>query len=266
MSKKVTYGFEFEISNMSTEDIADAVDKHTELRVLDIGYTHNECEVWKSVQDGSCGSELVSKVLTRDIFTEINTALKAVKLEGAKINRNCGLHVHIGGNYDNGDVFIQNMDLLYINWYAMHSALNGLVSPSRINNRYTESLTESEVRDRVNNYGLTSWIADHHWRDTERYVSLNILPMAKYPTVEFRLHQGTLNPAKAIAWASLCEAFIHLSNSGVDLSTGILPIRLFKGRVKDATSKDEAKILINYLMDNGHLSTAAGNYLLTYKI
>jgi hypothetical protein len=105
-----------------------------------------------------------------------------------------------------------------------------------------------------------------HWRDEARYFSLNVLPLKKFPTVEFRVHQGTLNPTKAIAWAEFCTAFIHLSNAGVDLTTGDLPIRQFEGRVQDATSKIEAKTLINFMVANEFLSASAGNYLITSKI
>ena len=280
MSNNITLGFEFEIYNLELETIEHAVSQ-SGLNCLNAGYTHENNTVWKAVRDGSCGSELVSRVLTRGDFTEIRTALKAVKSVGAKIDRRCGLHVHIGAHTadclnthlqnENGFVeegcewFITNLDGLYRNWFSVQSAINGLTSPSRYGNRFTQHLSEQVVERRIR-YGLLNWVERTNWReagDDERYASLNILPLKKYATVEFRQHQGTLNDAKAIAWSDFCLAFILASNAGEDFRT--LPIRQYTNR-RDELSTAEARLLVYFLMEKGYLPQSAGNWLLTNKM
>jgi hypothetical protein len=102
---------------------------------------------------------------------------------------------------------------LIVNYYAVHHATALLVAPSRLNSRWCRTLNTDQaerVADAVRN-------GDFAYRNADRYYSLNLNSVDRHSTLEFRLHQGTLNATKALAWVNYLTAFVNHSASGESL-------------------------------------------------
>lgn len=100
---------------------------------------------------------------------------------GAKVNKSCGLHVHL----DCRDI---KHNLEHVNKRASRignalPVLTQLVPQSRLNNRYCE-IGVSRI-------------------DGERYFAVNKTAFKKYQTIEIRLHSGTTDFKKISEWALL---------------------------------------------------------------
>lgn len=100
------------------------------------------------------------------------------------------------------------------NKVRFRTILNFLNNNSECGQEYTgEMLHHSADRNRTNKWYISS-----------RYFWVNLIPLIFYPsrTIEFRIHQGTLNKYKIIYWLLMCIAFIEYiknaeSNKTVDI-------------------------------------------------
>jgi Putative amidoligase enzyme len=171
------------------------------------GYTHAVMADWKIVRDGSVtgtgtgqgnGIELVSPILKGEQgLQDLAKALDALHSAGAKVNTTCGIHVHVDTNGMNG---MQRKN--FFNSYVLNQDIfDSLVSKSRRNNRnYTCRYGSSERADYAN--ALESGDVNRY----NRYRTVNITSYAKYGTLEFRQHQGSLSGKKVVAWVKLLLA------------------------------------------------------------
>ena len=168
-----------------------------------MNYTHEVTANWKIVYDASVtstgtgigrGLELVSPILKgEEGLKDLEKALNALKNAGGKVNTTCGLHVHIDTLGMNG---VQRKN--FFNGYVKNQdVMDRLVSSSRRNNRqYTCRYSASQAEQYANalENGQTGY---------SRYFTVNTCSFAKYGTLEFRQHQGTLNGKKAVAWVQM---------------------------------------------------------------
>jgi hypothetical protein len=102
-----------------------------------------------------------------------------------KVNTSCGLHVHLdcrGRTESDVRAIAKRMTAWLI-------ALKEFVPESRRNNTDYAALSFSE---------------------TNRYRAVNFTAFAKYKTLEIRLHSGTVDYTKIIAWVRLCELLFVL--------------------------------------------------------
>lgn len=217
-----TFGMEFEIQGVS-------VDKA--YRVLNEGgvecerpnATHVTSQNWKAVYDGSVsnGAEVVSPILNENRLNEAVTVTKILKSAGARVDRATGFHVHVGlSAFSNSEAISR----FVLNYYSMHGSISALVAPSRLRNRYTailnrnlaekeaEGVREGQLRSSLNRTDLVNLGIND-----QRYCSLNLQAIDRHATLEVRLHQGTLNGVKAIAWSKFIAGLIKISNKGVEL-------------------------------------------------
>jgi len=253
-----TFGFEFEWDNISTGRLSRVLEEQGVENYIggryDNDYTRN-----KVTTDGSVpnGAELVSKIITNDTMPEIFRAVQGAKKAGAKITRKCGVHVHIGA----GHLTDEQVGLAVDNWFAVQSAVNAMLSSSRLHNQYAKQLDARTVSRLVNclNNGNT-------WGD--RYNSLNAESLSEHGTFEFRGHQGTLNSTKALAWARFCEGFVNMAEDGIML-VDLIPlqgIRKYNAHTKDAKSLEECRTLLRWMTEAGYLTEANRNWLTVNKL
>ena len=102
-----------------------------------------------------------------------------------KVNTSCGLHVHLdcrGRTAEDVRAIAKRMTAWLI-------ALKEFVPESRRNNSDYAALSFSE---------------------TNRYRAVNFVAFSKYKTLEIRLHSGTVDYTKIIAWVRLCELLFVL--------------------------------------------------------
>jgi len=219
---------------------------------------------WSAKYDGSVsrGAEVISPILTAPRLNEAHRVTKALKTDGARVDRATGFHVHIGEqslgfNQDSTRASGSHLANLVINWYAAHHAIAALVAPSRLHNRYCEVLDEARAMLQAD---YSSQGSRGAWNGN-RYVSLNLQSMLSHGTVEVRLHQGTLNGVKAIAWSQFISAFIdatcNKSLSAIDM-VGINPFRHERGTWRSVA---ECHTLLDALVNLGSLNASTGDWL-----
>jgi len=252
----ITFGMEFEIQGLRPSEASDCLNR-----------AGIDCDLgdgtWSSKYDGSVsnGAEVISPILTAPRLNEAHKVTKALKADGARVDRATGFHVHIGiqslAAPESNRTPAFNLANLVLNWYAAHHAIAALVAPSRLNNRYCKVLGEAWA------YEQASYSSDGNrgaWNQN-RYVSLNLESMHRHGTVEARLHQGTLNGVKAIAWSQFISAFIDATaNKGLNAldMTGLSPWSHERGIYR---SVNECHILLDALVGLGSLNASTGDWL-----
>ena len=200
------------------------------------GYTHRVMPGWKVVTDASVtsrgtnagsGLELVSPILQGEAgLAEAAKAVTALLNAGGKTDRTCGLHVHVGMDGLTGASIMKVLDLYAANQHN----INGLVARSRNSNSYCEPLAHRNGyrQSYYDQFRGTSNVRDMKAiaQSFGRYSVVNLSAYAKYGTVEFRQHQGTLNGKKVVSWVrflmGLIETAVSMNDANVshaDLAT-----------------------------------------------
>lgn len=190
-----TFGIELEVSDISIPSAQSLINR--------AGIA------WQVKRDGThhVSAEAVSPILTAERLDEAKTATRVLRLGGATVNRQCGLHVHLGAD----EYGLEGLANLAWNWNLAHATIGALVAPSRLNNRFCVPVALAELDQQVEtirngsirNIGLNG-----------RYRSLNFDAYRNHGTVEVRLHHGTLNGSKVKAWAEFVSALANYSKAG----------------------------------------------------
>lgn len=203
-----TYGLEFEVIDLMPRQAASAISR-AGITCQAQDYNHTTTSTWKALRDGSLPSdsaEVVSPILDADSLNEAKIVARALQGAGARVTQAAGFHVHMGYDRIGKDALAQ----LVVNYYAVHHATGMLVAPSRLNSRWARTVDSSRAEvlaDAIRNENL-------NWDSQDRYYSLNLNSIARHGTIEFRLHQGTLNATKALAWVDYLTAMVNFSADG----------------------------------------------------
>lgn len=178
------------------------------------GYNHNLRTHWKVVTDGSLGdytrgAEIVSPVLTGEAgLAAIRKVCDVLVAEGVTVNRQCGLHVHVGARNRSVDWF----QALIISYAHFEEVIDGVLPRSRRadNNSFCRSMRPfvEAVKRATDIYGVCRAVANNQG-PYARYRKLNCESFARHGTVEFRQHSGTIEADKAVNWVLLCLSLCH---------------------------------------------------------
>jgi len=184
--------------------------------------TRQNPQAWVVCPDGSCGGEIVSPILRgQDGFAQLHRVCTALVAAGAKVDRNCGFHIHVGARNVLTIGQIQNIAKMFLRHEA---AFDQILPPSRRAgaNRFcnqnaramSNSLAEKfaaidgsrtvEAIARVMNGGFQPGVTYTGFR----YYSLNFQAWLRIGTLEFRQHSGTVEAEKAVNWAKLIVGFV----------------------------------------------------------
>ncbi len=128
------------------------------------------------------------------IINEVCTVLKVV---GAKVNKTCGLHVHI-------DLRNRDFKMVYENLFQFQSVMFKMQPKSRHKNQYCKKLTK---KNREGNIG--------------RHYSINKNAYTEHRTAEVRLHEGTIDAKDIRMWVYF---LIHIANMEKTLTSSIRKI------------------------------------------
>ena len=210
-----SYGVELEGLIRSRDEMYEKM-REIGFKVKQTGYSHEMGnKLWKIGDDGSVrrsmndeesrnyrSMELTSpKLFGDDGFKEIKKAIKIWNEIGGKVNNSCGFHTHINA----WDYTKEELKRLLLVWAKIEPVIYFLVSPSRRNNNFAQFWN----RDTQN-------IVSAILRDIpSRYFSLNLMPYQTYKTVEFRIHQGTMNADKVIYWVVFCLKLVQKVKEGL---------------------------------------------------
>lgn len=251
-----TFGLEFEVQGVQVLQASDLLN-NAGIPCSNPRQTHETADTWKAVYDGSVsnGAEVVSPILTAPRLNEAVKVTKVLKAHGARVDTATGFHVHIGGRIFGSAGALARFAL---NYYAIHHAIGALVAPSRLNNRYCAVLNREQAERQatyLENGGGASY-------NGNRYTSLNLDALERHGTIEVRLHQGTLNGVKAVAWAKFIEALIVESNAGTDFTSWeIINTWAPLNYNRASASVADCRTLLDYLVTAGRLEASAGDYL-----
>jgi len=190
-----------------------------------------------AVEDGSLdyqGYEINTAPAKDSTFVrEIREICKALNDAQANVNSSCGLHIHVDAR-DVGFAELRRILRTYVN---VEKDLFSMVAPSRRRSHYcnkvpswVQTIVEKDMdvqqfrKDLIQRFYGTSDPNDYRYNTEEkdggdRYWALNIQSWFYRKTFEFRLHQGSVNPTKIIAWGKICESIINfgVNNSDEDI-------------------------------------------------
>ena len=176
-----------------------------------------DVSVWNVEYDSTCGWEVTSPVLSGEQgMVEVWHACRALETAaealGLVVNFNTGTHIHLGWlGAQQGPKIVRALRLARF----VEPVLATLVAPSRVAEALTGGydITKPNAFCRpVSTVFPESFLASNP--DTEaileraesergRYLTVNVRPLDTIGTVEVRMHSGTLDAAKILAWVSL---------------------------------------------------------------
>ena len=222
----MTFGIELEVVELTERGAAVAM-RDGGYQCNEAGYDHSVMPTWKVVRDssvqgyaGSC--EVVSPVLTgNDGLTEIRTVAGILRTAGAKVNKTCGMHIHIG--VDNA-LTVEQQARVIVMHQMWQPAFDALLTEQRIYDRDPDYPTRhhyAKKRTRTEAFALADdWrnAGDRHSRRSvashnDRYHACNVNAFYKYGTFEIRSHQGSTNGKNASAWIALNTGFMQWAAS-----------------------------------------------------
>jgi hypothetical protein len=197
------FGIEIEALGMEPAEVAQLlVDNGIVCRFE--GYNHITRDDWKVVTDSSVpdGFEVVSPPLQG--VRGLKEARKVVEIlneAGCDVNRKCGVHVHV----EVADATPQMLCEVWNRYRRHETTIDAFMPKSRraSNNRFSRSLREES---KISPQATPRQTAN---QCLVRYHKVNLAAYAKYGTVEFRQHSGSLNPAKIANWVRFLLQFVE---------------------------------------------------------
>lgn len=203
-----TFGVEIECYNASRPDIIRAARAHNQV-VESQGYNHTDSGVAKIVSDGSLSGANTNEVVLppANDFAALEAFCAALNEAGAKVNRSCGLHVHIDARNMHPSVAWRVIH----NYRLMYDDICHILAPSRINSRW--AMLNPEPR------GVASWCALADLQCNSRYYAVNLYAYERHKTIEFRQHQGSVNFDKISRWVEFLQTLVRLSEQNEVLTS-----------------------------------------------
>jgi Putative amidoligase enzyme len=127
-------------------------------------------------------------LVTQSELSEVVNRVSKILLEiEAKVNKSCGLHVHL-------DMRHKDPSVCYRNLVLSQSILYKLVEKNRRRNTYCKRVKENETFATMLGAG--------------RYQSINAASFSRFKSLEVRLHHGTIDGEEIIHWANLLNKII----------------------------------------------------------
>jgi hypothetical protein len=242
-----TFGVEIEFFGI-TQEVANNALLGAGLNSAIEQYNHDARPWWKVTTDASVtntgtglgrGLEVVSPILSREQgFNDLGKAVKALLDAGAKIDKTCGIHVHIGADGMNGGDIIRLIELYTING----SHIDGVIAQSRHNTCWAKKYNNAGVSNlRSQLSGLSGGEPLRRaMRNIDRYYAVNASSYLRHGTIEFRQHQGSLNAEKIASWVKFVMSLLNKAVTMTD--TDVRDFGSFSGLLDtlavDGTTKE----------------------------
>lgn len=229
------FGVEIETIGRHKEDIAYYLNR-SGISAEACEYTRNIKTTWKVTTDSSLAgappamtAEVVSPIIAgREGLAQVEKTLIALSDMGCRVNITCGFHVH----WNCQDYTGKNMLSLLRFYSKFERVIDYLVSPSRRGdgNKHCRSLVKDSDLSWVTNLDETERqracevaysfedkhceyefdpITQRRRKRSSRYHKVNVYAYNQFGTVEFRQHQGTLNPEKAVNWIVFTQQLVN---------------------------------------------------------
>jgi len=182
-----------------------------------------------SMYDGSTsGPEYVTGVLKGDYgFNHLKRVCKAVRSNNHETNSRCGIHVHVGGQFNRRFTIM----LLRLS-YQLQDEIFRMMPPSRIGNTYCKyiptwasKINFQDFREQLGKfiYNDSTTLDKYHNKEQRhdkyagtryRWVNINNFSTASgRPTVEFRNHGASMSYEKIRNWTLICMSIVRYAES-----------------------------------------------------
>jgi hypothetical protein len=208
---------------------------------------YNTCIDWNAAigTDGSCGDTGVeirtSPACNGAFVSQLTQIVRRMKAANAVMDARCGLHVHVDvrdliGLFFNDSALAAEgyhtpLDVITRIWSVVEPTFYSIVDATRPSGTYCKTWVHTLANAMKEPPTLmqarqSGWFSCWNQKLT-RYQGLNLQALRTHSTVEFRLHQGTLNRYHIISWAQLCAAFVDACAATRD------PVSLYQRIVND---------------------------------
>lgn len=216
-SGELTFGVEIEIlSTVDRNEIATALQAEGINAAVE-GYNHRTQRYWKIITDSSCGYEVVSPILSGEQgLNELKKVCQVLTRLGCQVDRNCGLHVHIGADV----LGVERVKSTIKRWLANETQhLDSIQPRSRrgASNRYCLPLANTIRTDLINSCQTMDELVR---LQTTRYSKLNLQSYRTHRTIEFRHHAGSTNATKITNWVKFLLDFVTTATPETATDTG----------------------------------------------
>lgn len=205
---KLTFGVEIESYHYTRESLI-AAGVQNGLQVHSEGYNHRDNKTYfKIVSDSSLQgdntNEVVSPILKGNKgLNSLKAMCDTLAAVDARVNRSCGLHVHIGAENLSDDHYVR----IVRNYQKLESVIDSFMPNSRRgnNSRWCHSLqgvdfsrctTKRDVYDAMHG---------------DRYYKVNAVAYSRHKTIEFRQHSGTVEYEKISNWVKFLAKLVEYS-------------------------------------------------------
>ena len=234
--KNQNFGIEIEMTGITREEAAKAIAAHFGTTAIYTGGSYGVWEVtdlqgkiWKLVKDASIrieckiggryagthdndySAELVSPILQYDEIEKLQEIVRQVRHAGAKVNKSCGIHIHIDAANHTAKSLRNLLGIMYGKEDLLFKALQ--VGDDRV--FYCKKSRENVLKAARAEKNLTMegleriWYGENyanrlsHYHES-RYHALNLHAAFRQGTAEFRLFNATLH-------AGEIKAYVHLA-------------------------------------------------------
>lgn len=205
--RSFTMGVEIECFGFRKSVVREALQRKGVLSI-ETGYDHNDQKkAYKLGHDGSImgenSCEVVSPILKN--LKSLKVVCDTINEHGARVNRSCGLHIHLGAESLTLDQWVRVIK----NYARIEAIIDSFMAISRRgnNNGYCKSIIEAA--DRLSD--IVSFQQIESAFRCDRYHKVNVMSFRRHKTIEFRQHQGTTDFAKIKMWAEFLTALVNYS-------------------------------------------------------
>lgn len=203
----LTFGVEIEIlSTVDRQTIATALQAEGINAAVE-GYNHRVCEGWKIITDSSCGLEVVSPILSGEQgLNQVKKVAETLNRIGCKVDKTCGLHVHIGADA----LGVKKVKSIVRRWLNNEHHLDSIQPQSRRgnNNYFCASLANTFDASALDHCRTIKTLSQSQ---CTRYSKLNLQSYRRHQTIEFRHHSGTTDATKITNWIKFLLDFCTTS-------------------------------------------------------
>jgi hypothetical protein len=171
------------------------------------GYNHITRDHWKIVYDASVtgGWELVSPpmVFGEEAFAQIETVCRVLAAIGARVDRQCGLHIH----HDARSLTDKQIINIAATYAKHEDCFDSMMPRSRRgqSNQLLCSMVNGSMVDTVKKITSCKTREQLARLYSNRYHKLNIQSLFRHGTLEFRHHSGTVEAEKIINWVKITK-------------------------------------------------------------
>ncbi|MCX6145721.1 MAG: amidoligase family protein [Candidatus Kapabacteria bacterium] len=208
------FGIEIEAFGVNKTALTNAL-RNEGININSESYNHNTRNYWKIVSDGSISGENAFEIVSpplqgADGLEQLNKVCNVLKRLRAKINKTCGLHIHL----DASDLQLNDWKNITYNYAKLENTIDSFMPISRRenNNTYCKSMKRADLETKINNSRTLEQLADT-MTNRNRYYKLNFESFWRHRTIEFRQHSGSTEFEKISNWINFVSKLVHFSKT-----------------------------------------------------